>query len=629
MSGICAVWRKEAGARPGGMLAAMSRGLALTPETGVQEMENGAAGVAAAARFRTQQVYGDPDVLLACDADLYNEADLAGLTGGSARDSKNGATAALLAALYHRFGQDFVQKLDGIFSLVLWDQRERKLLAAVDGFGVKRLVYYQTGRTLAVASRIDALLRTGEIAPEVNPRAIANFLNFGVNLAPETIFEDVRRLPPGSLLIGSGSTVRVAPYWDMRYEPDGAAGERVLAGGLEAVVAQAVLAQVKNEPFEELGAFLSGGTDSSTVVGMMSRLGRGPAKTFSIGFDDERFNELAYADITARKFQTKHYTYRVNASDCFDALPRMVRSFDEPFANSSAVPCYFCAKLAAQSGTRTLLGGDGGDELFGGNERYRTDKLFHAYQAAPRFLRKGMIEPGLALVPWLQGPFEKARRYIRRSNIPPVERFFSYNLLLAHPQEEVFDPDFLGSLGGYSVLDIPSRYYAVGARRDHLDRLLYIDVKITLGDSDLPKVTQMAEMAGVETRFPFLARQVAEFSGSIPAHLKVKRFEKRYLFKQAFRNLLPPEVLKKKKHGFGIPVASWLKSDPRMRDFSRDILFSTRAAGRGYFRRKFLEELIALHEADGTSYYGDYVWSFLVLEMWHRQFVDELVGTPV
>jgi len=362
---------------------------------------------------------------------------------------------------------------------------------------------------------------------------------------------------------------------------------------------------------------------------MMSRLGRGPVKTFSIGFDEERFNELEYAAITARKFNADHHTYLVSAADCFEALPRMVRFFDEPFANSSAIPVYFCARLAAENGVHTLLGGDGGDELFGGNERYQTDKIFATYQQVPRFLRKGLIEPALALVPTERGPAGKAKRYVRKSNIPPVERYFAYNFLSFHSPAEVFDGDFLQRLNGYLPLDTPTRYYNEGPARDHLDRLLYIDVKITLGDSDLPKVTQMAEMAGIQVRFPFLNRPVAEFSGRIPPELKVKGFEKRYLFKRAFRNLLPEEVLRKKKHGFGIPVSTWLKSDRRLREFSRDILFSSRAIGRGYFRRSFLEELIRLHEADDTAYYGDNLWSFLVLELWHRQFVDQPVESAV
>jgi len=624
MSGICGAWRSDNAGRVSGTLRSLADGLRLTPQELREQSAGSMAGVAASIRFGTQQVYGDGDVLLACDADLYNEAELTALAG-----APPAGTAALLAALYRRLGCDFVKKLSGNFSLVLWDERERKLIAAVDPFGVNRLVYFQNGRMLAVASRIDALLRTGEIFAEVNPRAIANFMNFGVNLAPETVFQNVRRLAPGTLLIATERATRIEPYWDMRYGVESGANERELAEKLESIVAEAVAAQVKDDRFAELGGFLSGGTDSSTVVGMMSRLGRGPVKSFSIGFDDERFNELGYAEITARKFQTEHHTYRVNAADCFEALPGMVRFFDEPFANSSAIPTYFCAKLAAENGARTLLAGDGGDELFGGNERYRTDKIFQVYQDVPRLLRKGLIEPALRLWPFERGPAGKAKRYIRRSNIPPVERYFSYNLLLTHALDTVFENDFIETLRGYSLLETPARYYQTAPARDHLDRLLYLDVKITLGDSDLPKVTQMAEMAGVQTRFPFLARSVAEFSGLIPANLKVKGLEKRYLFKQAFRNLLPQEVIRKKKHGFGIPVSVWLKSDARLRDFSRDVLFSSRALGRGYFRRSFLEELIRMHEFDDTSYYGDNLWSFLVLELWHQQYVDQPVGTAV
>jgi asparagine synthase (glutamine-hydrolysing) len=629
MSGICGVWRTDNAGHVARTLSSVAHGLCLTEEERIEQIATPSAGVAVAARFKTQQVYDDGSVLVACDADLHNESELETLAGALLPTPKNARAAALIATLYRRLGSDFIAKLNGNFSFVLWDQLERRMLAAVDRFGVNRLVYFQNAPMLAVASRIDALLRTGEITPDVNPRAIANFMNFGVNLAPETVFEKVQRLAPGTFLVASEKAVRVEPYWNMRYDAGADSDERVLAARLESVVAEAVAAQLKNDDFRDVGAFLSGGTDSSTIVGMMSRLGRGPVKTFSIGFDNERFNELGYAALTARKFRTDHHTYLVNPADCFEALPRMVGFFDEPFANSSAIPVYFCTRLAAQNGVRTLLGGDGGDELFGGNERYQTDKIFQAYQRVPRPLRKGLIEPVLALFPTERGLLGKAKRYIRRSNIPPVERFFSYNFLSAHSPREVFEPDFLQTLRGYSVLDTPLHYYEHGPAQDHLDRLLYIDLKMTLGDSDLPKVTQMAEMAGIQTRFPFLAPPVAELSGCVPAHLKVKGFEKRYLFKQAFRHLLPDEVLRKKKHGFGIPVASWLKSDSRLRDFSRDILFSSRALGRGYFRRTFLEELIALHEADDTSYYGDNVWSFLILEIWHRQFVDQMVETAV
>jgi asparagine synthase (glutamine-hydrolysing) len=356
---------------------------------------------------------------------------------------------------------------------------------------------------------------------------------------------------------------------------------------------------------------------------MMDRLKLGPVKTFSIGFDEERFNELEYARITARAFHTDHHEYLVTAADCVAALPEMIRYFDEPYGNSSAIPTYFCARLAAQNGVNVLLAGDGGDELFAGNERYLSDRIFAAYAKTPRLLRKGLVEPALAAIPMQNGPVRMARNYVRRCNQEHPGRFFTYTLLLDNPLTAIFEPDFVSALNGYSVLERPAEYYWKGPAADDLNRLLYLDVKITLADNDLLKVTRMSELAGIRSRFPFLDRAVAEFSGSIPASLKLKGTQKRYLFKRAFRNLLPKEVIQKKKHGFGIPVAAWMKTDPAMREMTRDVLLSARTYQRGYIRRRFVEELFEKHATDTTPFYGDLLWMFLTMELWFRKFVDE------
>jgi asparagine synthase (glutamine-hydrolysing) len=416
--------------------------------------------------------------------------------------------------------------------------------------------------------------------------------------------------------------VQVRKYWDMRYAVDRDSNEERLSKELESLVASSVAAHCKDESFEEIGAFLSGGTDSSTIVGLMSRMGRGRVNSFSIGFAEQPFNELGYADIAAKRFNSNHHTYLVTAGDCFEALPDMIRSFDEPFGNSSAIATYFCARLAAQAGVKTMLAGDGGDELFGGNDWYASDKVFQVYQDLPDLLRKGLIEPLLGILPFENGPVGKARRYVRRSKLPAFERVMSYHFLCAHPLTEVFDSGFVDELGKYEVLEIPASYYRAAPATNHLNRQLYHDLKVVIGDSDLPKVTCMSELAGIRSRFPFLDRAVAEFSGRIPAGLKVKRFEKRYLFKRAFRELLPTEIIRKKKHGFGIPVSDWMKTDPKMRELARDTLLSQRAFERGYFRRGFIEDLFSKHEVDDSSYYGDTIWSFLTLELWHREFAD-------
>jgi asparagine synthase (glutamine-hydrolysing) len=626
MSGICAVWGKQNAEPVVKTLASITRGLAAQAGENTTRLEDSSAGIGVAARFATQQIFGNDRVMAACDADLCNEADLWKLTGARCDAPAPQRTAALLAVLYERYGDEFVERLRGAFSVVLWDRRDRKLIAAIDGIGVNRLVYHESAHRLLIATRLDALVRSGEVDTAINPQALANVLNYTASLAPATVLRDVRRLEAGMMLIASHGRVQQRRFWDMRYGMWTGAGEKELSRQLEALVETSVRDHCKDDSFDEIGAFLSGGTDSSTVVGMMSRLGKGPARSFSIGFEEQPFNELGYAQIAASRFQSDHHTYLVGAKDCFEALPHMIRSFDEPYGNSSAIPTYFCARLAAQHGVKVLLAGDGGDELFGGNERYATDKVFQLYQRVPRLLRKGLIEPAARALPGV-GPVGKARRYIQRSNLPHLDRYFSYHFLRANRWEDVFEKDFQAALGDYSVLEIPSAYYRQAAAKDELDRLLYIDMKITLADNDLPKVTCMSELAGIQTRFPFLAMPVAEFSGAIPAHLKVKGFEKRYLFKRAFRNLLPEEIIRKKKHGFGIPVAMWLKTDRSLREMAQDTLAATRVRERGYFKRQFLEDLFRKNDsAEDTPYYGDTLWTFFVMELWHRQVVDQPTG---
>ncbi|MGA7238030.1 MAG: asparagine synthase-related protein [Bryobacteraceae bacterium] len=623
MSGICAIWRRDRAERLAPSLASLAMGLyANVAERATQECDQ-FVGIGASAKFQEQQIYRDGNFLLACDADLLNEQDLGESIGWGSGKLKTGGTAALLLSLYEKFGTGFADKLRGGFSFVLWDRRERRLAAGIDGFGIKRLAYYQDKNVLMIASRVDALARTGEIGLDINSRAIVNVLNFSANLAPETIFRQVQRLIPGAILHASDRGTRVEKYWDMRYGVGDDSSVSRLSQKLESVVQESVECHAKSDRLAGMGAFLSGGTDSSTVVGMMTRVTGAPVKSFSIGFQEQPFNELGYAELAAKKFGSEHHTYLVGPGDCFEALPKIIGCFDEPFGNSSAIPTYFCARLAAQNGVQALLAGDGGDELFGGNTRYATDKVFEIYRQVPGIVRKGLIEPVLGFLPNKGALLRKTNGYVRRANITGVARMLSFQFLQTHAYGDIFEQDFVQALGGYTIVDIPAAHYAEAPASNHLDRLLYVDLKITLADNDLPKVTCVSELAGIRTRFPFLDRSVAEFSGRIPARLKLKGFEKRFLFKRAFRDLLPVEIIKKKKHGFGIPVANWMKSDKRMRELSRDTLLSTRAFGRGYFRRQFVEELFRRHDEDSSTFYGDTLWTFLALELWHRQLVDE------
>lgn len=611
MSGIYAGWR-----RGGGIAQVLAESARHRSGRVVGPVVRGEAGVVVCAQNGRQTLYDDERVIVACEAELYQTAELR----ESAPDAES--DAALVAALYLRFGRSFVERLRGRFAITIWDRREREMVAAVDAFGIGRLVYYADDDTLLVGSRLDALAASGAVDLRVNPRAIVNLLNFSANLAPDTILSAVTRLQPGKILIANERGLRVMSYWDMRYGRVDVTDEDELARQLEATVEGAVAAVSQGCDRKRVGAFLSGGTDSSTVLGMLRRLGNPSPQAFSIGFEDQEFNELEYAAIAARKFTARHRTRLVGADDCFASMQNVFGAFDEPFGNSSAVPTYFCALLAKENGVEIMLAGDGGDELFGGNERYATDKIFQTYHSIPGVARKGLIEPLLAILPGQRGPLGRAKRYVWRANLPPMQRFMSFQFLSVCPPEMIFDGGMIDALAGYSILDVPTRYYNTAPASDHLDRLLYFDVKMTLGDSDLPKVTAMCDLAGVTPRYPFLDREVAELSGRIPSGLKVKGFEKRYLFKKAFANLLPQEIIKKRKHGFGIPVSTWLKTDRRFQELARDTLLSRRAAERGYFRSGLMEELFRRHAADPSPFYGDTLWTFLALELWHLRVVD-------
>ncbi|HXG02813.1 MAG TPA: asparagine synthase-related protein [Candidatus Binatia bacterium] len=566
------------------------------PATGVL----GSGGVAGAESGATAR---ERDVLIAGDLDLLGA---------------EGADAAALLRLYRLEGRDFVSRLEGAFALLLWDAQRRTLLAASDPFGVKRL-YYTEGPTVAVASSPRAALAAAGRPAEVDPAAVFLYLNFGFVPTPYTVFRRLRRLPPGHVLMAGDGWLRVLPYWDIVYA-ERPASVGAAAARVDRLAEQAVRRALAGLEVKTAGAFLSGGTDSSTVVGLMARTTGERPNAFSIGFDVARYDELHYATLAARHFDAAHYTHVVSPEEAFAALPRLVAGFPEPFANNSAIGTLACAELARQCGVRSLLAGDGGDEIFGGNERYRTDRVFARYHRLPGPLRRLVIEPVLARVPAdAPGLLGRAHRYVRRANLPNPQRFYSYEFFVAQEAAWLLAPDFLAAVDPAAPVALLQEHWRRARAGEELNRLLYLDLKLTIADSDLPKVTRTAALAGVGVRFPFLDRALVEETASWPAWFKVRGLEKRYLFKRAFRSLLPAEVLAKSKHGFGVPTSHWLRSHPRFRALARDTLLAGPALARGYFRREGLERLFALHDADPTPYYGDILWTLLMLELWHRE----------
>jgi asparagine synthase (glutamine-hydrolysing) len=548
--------------------------------------------------------------------DLTNSQELQALVG------KVENAHELLAALYNLDGPAFVRRLRGAFAVALWDWRQRSLLLAADQFGIKRLYYATSEQCTAFACRLRAILGAPGVEKSVNPAGVYMYLNFDFIPAPESIFTGIRRLPPGHVLLLRQGEGAPEPYWDMAY-PEQPVSKADGAARIFRLTEEAVARTLQGMRPDQIGAYLSGGTDSSTVLGLMGRLTRERVRAFSIGFREEGYDELDYARLAARHFSAAHHTHIVTPEEALEWLPRLVEAFDEPFGNNSAVGTFFCARLARETGSPLLLAGDGGDEIFGGNKRYCTDRIFARYHRIPAILRQTLVEPIILNLPdGEESLVGRMQRYIRRASIPNPRRFFSYKFFVAQQADRLLSPDFRAVIPSEAPYALVQDHYDRIPATAELNRLLYLDLKLTIGDNDLFKVTRTAELAGVGVRFPMLEIPLVEFTGTLPSDLKVRGMEKRYIFKQAFRTLLPPETLAKQKHGFGVPTSVWIKDHPGFLALVRETLLSPRARQRGYFQADAIQQLLQWHAADSTSFFGNILWTMLMLELWHRCHLD-------
>lgn len=600
-------------------LGKMLTALSLPGERKPEMLSKPGMGMALAQLWPHQQMVSRDDITIAVDADLLNIEALAGMTDPPAGA---GRVAECMASLYRAKGLDCVKLLEGNFSFALWDEMERRLVIAVDPFAAKNLYWALEGDRFMFASRATAVkaVHPGDCA--LNEDALMQFLILSTVPAPLSIYRNIHRLEPGHILIYEHGRVTQRRYWDLDYTENHRGSEEQWAQTVRQEIQAAVHRAMPSSPAAS-GAYLSGGTDSSSVVAFMSEAAA-PVNTFSIAFSESKYSEVDFAHTTARRFKTSHHDKIITAKDALDAIPKIVSYYDEPFANSSAVGSYYCALMARESGVDVLLAGDGGDELFAGNERYASDKQFQIYHSIPRWLRQGVVEPLVNLVPDSAGPLSLPSRYVRRANIPNPRRVISYGLFLSTPAQQVFEDDFLQQAPPEGWMRIAERHHLAGAERSELNRMMYTDVKITLGDNDLRKVSGTAEMAGVAVRYPLLDRRLAEFSATIPSSLKMKGFKKRYIFKKAMEGILPEKVLTKTKHGFGVPLSLWLLQNPQLRELTYDTLSDARTRKRGYFKPEFISHLLEMHRTGHTAYYGEVVWYLLVLELWHRQHFESV-----
>ncbi|MES2366236.1 MAG: asparagine synthase-related protein [Pseudomonadota bacterium] len=538
-------------------------------------------------------------------------SDVAAIAGAITRH--NPAAGVLTA--WRQAGREGLAQIHGSFALAICEPASNTLLLAVDRAGAQALCYASTGNGVAFASRADALTVHPEVNGALDQQAIFDFLYFHLVPAPTSIFRGVKKLLPAQFVEWRNGQLNTGFYWHLHYDDHNPASQDELAARFRPILRDSVARAAQGE---RLGAFLSGGLDSSTVTGTLSQLSNTPINTYSIGFEADGFDEMEYARLAARTFAANAHEYYLKPADIVTAIPIISAAYDEPFANESAVPTYFCAKLAHDDGIRIMLGGDGGDEIFGGNARYAKQKIFEAYGLIPPWLRSGVIEP-LAHLPGLAtlAPGRKLQSYLHQAKVPLPDRMESYNFLHRTPLADIFNADFLAQIRSEQPGELLREVYQRSDSQHFINRMMHLDLKFTLADNDLRKVGRMTEAAGVEIRYPLLDDALLDFSGQVPVHLKVKRTRLRHFFKEAIRDLLPDEIINKSKHGFGLPFGVWATTHAPLRELVQDSLAVFER--RHILQPAYLAELRRQHQSGHATYYGVMIWVVVMLELWLTQ----------
>ena len=564
----------------------------------------------------------DDRIQLVANGEIYNHAPLRAELIAKGHRFRSRSDIEVILHGYEEFGIEVLGRLRGMFAFALWDGPKRRFFAARDRAGEKPLYYAQTPTRLLFGSEIKALLVQAEVSREVDLEALDQFLTYEYVLTPRTMFSDVRTVPPAHYLIYERGAVKVERYWDVASVTARDWTEDDAAAALRETLARAVSGQMMSDV--PLGAFLSGGIDSSAIVGLMTEAagGTGPVNTFSMGFEAASYNELPYAKEVATRFGTNHRAGMVNP-DLSDLFERLVTHIDQPFADVSLFPTYLVSQSAREHVT-VALSGDGGDELFGGYDTYQAEALAH---------RIGTVVPDVAL-PWLaaamavlppsdkkKGLINKVRRFTHGLASAPSEiaQYRWMTFCDAGAKRRLYAPALQSALVNSDVY-APIRRHLRGAHTDdRLNRQLYADLQVYLNDDILVKVDRMSMATSLETRAPFLDMDVMELAFSMPGHLKIRNGERKHVLKRAMGDLLPESVLTRPKEGFSIPMKTWLRGEwaPMM----QDLLGPEPVGRRGWFEPTEVTRRVGEHLA-GTHNHAHQLFCLMVLERWAQSFLD-------
>lgn len=543
------------------------------------------------------------------NGEIYNFRDLRKELSQKGFSFQSQTDTEILLLLYTEYGPSSLEKIRGMYAYAIWDNEEKSLFAARDRIGKKPLYYHQDGKKFAFASEIKSLLELETISREIDSTSLIDYLKYLFIPHPKSIYKKIAKLPPGHYLLFENGRLTIREYWDVSFaEPLTKISEQTIQEELLTVVREAVHCRMISDV--PLGSFLSGGIDSSAVVKLMSEKNDSPVTTCTIGFDDEKSNEAVFAKEFANALHANHHEYYIQDEPA-QIIKKLVWHFDEPFADSSMVPTYYVSQMARKNVT-VVLSGDGGDESFAGYQKYVVDRIENLIrQWTPSFLLAGI--GGIAGVFSCFSAMRRANALCTSARMDPVQGFYVTNTFISdHHLKKLLTPQVYNSIKEYDPSQHLTHYYNASDGPDHLSKILYTDLKLYLPGDILVKVDRMSMANSLEVRSPLLDHKVIELAARIPANLKLRNGEKKYILKNSFAKILPHEVLYRKKHGFDAPINNWFRNE--LKEMAETAFFKTERVAE-YFQIPFLKELWSQHQT-GRAQNGTLLWTLFVFILW-------------
>lgn len=568
-----------------------------------------------------QPIYNtDRSKSLVFNGEIYNYQELRRDLEKRGHQLYTKSDTEVVIKLYDEMGPESLDLLRGMFAFAIWDEKERSLFVARDRVGKKPVLYsHLANGDLIFGSEFQALLRHPSVSREVDMNAIDDYMSFLCVPAPRTAFKSIRKLEPGHWLRWKDGEIETHRYWQPDFSKKIKITEAEAIEETTRILRESTRLRMISEV--PLGAFLSGGVDSSTVVALMARESERPVKTFSIGFEEQDFSELKYARRVAEHVGAEYNEFIVRPN-ALDVIPTLVEHYGEPYADSSAIPTYYVAKETRKHVT-VALNGDGGDESFAGYERYTAMKIAESYARVPKALRKAFVEMPVGLLPTSEIKRSRARdakRFLQAANLPRTERYFRWmSTFNRDAKRDLYTDDFARSISGNDPVSVLDKWFALANGNGTLDATLLTD-QMTYLPNDLLVKVDIATMANsLEARSPFLDHKLIEFAASLPAGIKMRGLETKSLLKKVASRLVPKEVIYRRKMGFGVPVGSWFRGE--MKDFVRSVLLSEKALGRGIVKPEVMRRFVDEH-IEAKRDHSFQIWTLLMLELWFQRFID-------